>query len=210
LPACAAVASHNGNFFDLTGLSKVKDVDESDFHVKGHDYSGNFTMNICAPVLSAPSAISGVTDLTNVSAYYTTDSGETFSIGEMSTQPYFRGRRLMLEYTNGSPCPDTVGLRKSTIITLACDRELLTHISLAFVGQVHDCAYFFEARTPHACAKAGSTGGGADTLGPFGIFALIVFVMISVYVLVVSRRRVPYVHAFFNKGFGWISPVMGV
>ncbi|KAK9249542.1 mannose-6-phosphate receptor binding domain-containing protein [Lipomyces tetrasporus] len=209
LQECTAIAPHTGNFFDLRGLTRVKDVDESDFHVRGHDYGHNFTMNICAPVLGAGGKFSGIADPRNVSAYYTSDSGEQFSIGEASSHPIFRGRRLVLEYMGGSPCPSAPNLRKSSIITLACDRELLSHIALNFVGQVNECAYFFEARTPHACAKAGSKGGGADTLGPFGMFALIFTVMVMVYVLAVSRRRVPYLHAFINGGFGWARRLIG-
>ncbi|KAK9486082.1 mannose-6-phosphate receptor binding domain-containing protein [Lipomyces starkeyi] len=210
LQACTAIAPHTGNFFDLRGLTRVKEVDESDFHVRGHDYGHNFTINICAPVLAAGGKFSGIADPVNVSAYYTTDSGEHFSIGQVSSQPVFRGRRLVLEYMDGSPCPSYPNLHKSSIITLACDRELLSNIALNFVGQLHECAYFFEARTPHACAKAGSKGGGADTLGPFGMFALIFAVMIMVYVLAVSRRRIPYLHAFINGGFGWVRRLIGL
>lgn len=166
-------------------------------------------MNICAPVLEPLSSVVGIDSLANISAYYTTEKGERYSIGQLASPPAFRGRKLVLEYKNGSPCPQSTDLRKSSIIALTCDRELLTDIALSFVGQVHECAYFFEARTRHACAKAGSQGGGADTLGPFGIFALIVFVMLSVYFLAVSRRRVPYVHAFVNSIFSVVQRMSG-
>ncbi|KAK9371275.1 mannose-6-phosphate receptor binding domain-containing protein [Lipomyces kononenkoae] len=211
LQACTAIAPHTGNFFDLRGLTRVKGLDESEFHVRGHDYGHNFTINICAPVFAAEGSgkFAGVADSVNVSAYYTTDSGEHISIGQVSSQPFFRGRRLILEYKDGSPCPAGPDYRRSSIITLACDRELLSNMALNFVGQLHDCAYFFEARTPHACAKAGSKGGGPDTLGPFGMFASIFGVMIMVYLLAVSRRRVPYVHAFINGGFGWVRRLVG-
>ncbi|KAK9459913.1 mannose-6-phosphate receptor binding domain-containing protein [Lipomyces oligophaga] len=207
-PACTAVSAR-GNFFDLRALTRVKDVDESDFYVKGYDYGHNFTMNICAPVISTPDQVEGISDPSQVSAYYTTEKGERFSIGSISQTPVFRGRRLVLEYSGGSPCPNAPSLSKSTIVTMRCDRELLAGISLSFVGQLHECAYFFEARTPHACAKAGSDGKGADTLGPFGIFAAIVGVMIMVYLLVVSRRRVPYVHAILNSFLGLAQRLVG-
>ncbi|KAK7208209.1 mannose-6-phosphate receptor binding domain-containing protein [Myxozyma melibiosi] len=209
VPFCTAISKTTGNFYDLSKLSREKGVHESDFHIRGHDYGNNFTMNICAPVLAPPTDIMGVKEVSNVSAYYTTEKGEKFSIGEVAQPPAFRGRKLVLEYSDGSPCPKAQDLRKSSIITLVCDRELLTDIQLQFIAQVHECAYFFEARTPHACAKAGSQGGGADTLGPFGMFALIVFVMLSVYFLAVSRRRVPYVHAFVNAFFSLIRKVSG-
>ncbi|KAK9479071.1 mannose-6-phosphate receptor binding domain-containing protein [Lipomyces japonicus] len=206
---CSVVNPITGNFFDLQGLIRSKNADESDYHVRGYDYGHNFTMNLCAPTFE-PNKIEGVDKSENVSAYYTTGQGERYSIGQVSSTPYFRGRKLLLEYKGGSPCPDSPKSRKSALIWLACDRDLLTSIALSYVGQVHECAYFFEARTPHACAKAGSKDGGVDTLGPFGIFAVISGVMVAVYVLAVSRRRIPYVHALVNGGLGWMKVGVGL
>ncbi|KAK9467751.1 mannose-6-phosphate receptor binding domain-containing protein [Lipomyces arxii] len=210
LPGCTAISPLTGNFFDLRALTRSRNLEETDFHAKGYDYGHNFTMNICAPIVTVPGVVQGVANPDNVSAYYTTDSGEIISIGQSMSQPKFRGRRLVLEYTDGSPCEGSSTMRKSTLITMACDRELISELALNFVGQLNNCAYFFEARTPHACAKAGSKGGGADTLGPFGMFALIVGVMVLVYVLAVSRRRVPYVHSCVNGVFGWARRILGM
>ncbi|KAK9454353.1 mannose-6-phosphate receptor binding domain-containing protein [Dipodascopsis uninucleata] len=203
--SCTAVNPVSGAYFDLSDLTRLATNDESDFHIRGHDYGQNFTLNLCAPVISTPQNVLDVENSVNVSAYYTTEKGQIVSIGQANDRPMFRGRKLVLEYTDGSPCPTAPNLRRSTLITLSCDRELLQTIAFSFVGQLHECAYFFEARTPHACPKAGSSSNGPDTLGPFAMFAVISFVMASVYVLVISRRRVPYIHACLNGSLSLIS-----
>ncbi|KAL1961318.1 hypothetical protein VTO42DRAFT_46 [Malbranchea cinnamomea] len=81
------------------------DRDES-WHSKGHDYGANFTINICAPVVERLEDVVGVDKALwkNVSAYYEQD-GKVYSIGQESSSLVFRGRKLVLNYTDGSPCP---------------------------------------------------------------------------------------------------------
>lgn len=136
---------------------------------------------------------------------------------QVSTEPVFRGRELVLNYTDGSPCDDrkgrrhvsrklnddddddhdkhrsddkdddetdddradkgkhtdkSSGRRKSTIISMTCDRESLAakaHIS--FVGASPDeCTYFFKARSIGACG--GVMVDTQQTLGPGGVFGV--------------------------------------
>lgn len=84
----------------------------------------------------------------------------------MSTLPRFRGRKLVLAYENGSPCPDAPAYRKSSLMSLMCDHEQFSKPSVSFVGQMNDCAYFFEVRTAAACA----TINQAQALGPGAVF----------------------------------------
>lgn len=89
--ACTAVSTKGGSFFDLRPDiavapkkdSKQKRGPSEDYSVKGYDYPYNFTLNICEPVLKAPNSVIGIDkDLyQNVSAYYTTAAGDTYSIG---------------------------------------------------------------------------------------------------------------------------------
>lgn len=134
-----------------------------------------------------------------------------------------RGRKLVLQYTGGSPCgesserrrdatsvsdmtarealdsdegyydytheyeeakePDTATRRKSTTISFLCDRDPgTTQAAIAFVGTDPDeCAYFFEARSIHACAQAEPHKPGS--VGPGSIFGLILLITLMVYVL---------------------------
>lgn len=85
----------------------------------------------------------------------------------LSTKPYFRGRKLVIEYTDGSPCPEAPKLRKSTLMSLMCDRELFQKASISFVGQANECAYFFEVRTASACPTV-----KAQALGPISVFGI--------------------------------------
>lgn len=144
---------------------------------------------------------------------------------QQSTEPVFRGRKLVLNYTDGSPCdsssrskrapspspsPRRTGdddsdddddddddkhrpskrpksgsdrhkpsspskaaptRRKSTLISLLCDRDpLAPKASVAFVGASPDeCAYFFEVRSAAAC---GGVSDARQSLGPGGVFGI--------------------------------------
>ncbi|KAI9810469.1 MAG: Cation-independent mannose-6-phosphate receptor CI-MPR [Pycnora praestabilis] len=203
---CTLHSPNSGSFFDLTTISlspleegkKVhKDERTESWHAKGYDYGANFSINICSPVIEELEDVVGVDEKLwkNVSAYYEMD-GKTYSIGQQSSEPIFRGRKLVLNYTDGSPCStrnddddDDRGSRKggtrgrkSTIISLLCDRDPLSpKASVAFVGaSPDDCSYFFELRSSAAC------GGATDaqqTLGPSGVFGVIALIAVLVYLV---------------------------
>ncbi|KAI5804485.1 mannose-6-phosphate receptor binding domain-containing protein [Geopyxis carbonaria] len=178
-PACTVTSVQSENFFDLRPLQRVPDhaPPHHDWLVKGQDYGANFSINICGPVLAAAGArADGVPAGTNVSAFYEMN-GTVYSIGSTSTAPRFRGRKLVLAYDNGSPCPGAPGYRKSTLMSLMCDHEAFHKPSVAFVGAVNDCAYFFEVRTSAACA----TINRAQALGPVAVFGVIMGVAAMVY-----------------------------
>ncbi|EGD84196.2 hypothetical protein H112_07884 [Trichophyton rubrum D6] len=116
---CTIHSPNTGLYFDLNAISVQLDKkdgkkshadhqrDES-WHVKGHDYGANFTINICAPVVENLTDVVGVDEKRwpNISAYYEM-GGETYSIGQQSSSLLFRGRKLVLNYTDGSPCPSS-------------------------------------------------------------------------------------------------------
>ncbi|GAB0135791.1 hypothetical protein EsDP_00004116 [Epichloe bromicola] len=117
VPECTATASSGtGGFFDLrpvvahpqhkgkqhnTGVTK-------DYHSRGYDYGKNFTLNICGAVVDPVADVRGVPQSSwgNVSAYYTSHES-TYSIGSESMDLVSRGRKLVLQYTGGSPCGST-------------------------------------------------------------------------------------------------------
>lgn len=129
---------------------------------------------------------------------------------QQSASPVFRGRKLVLNYTDGSPCdsssskskraaspsprnnddddekhrrpknpkggsdrhkPNSPTQRKSTLISLLCDRDpLAPQASVAFIGASPDeCAYFFEVRSAAAC---GGVSDARQSLGPGGVFGV--------------------------------------
>lgn len=73
--------------------------------------------------------------------------------------------------------------RKSTTISFLCDRDPgNTQASISFVGTDPDeCAYFFEARSVHACAHAEPHKPGS--VGPGSVFGIILLIAVLVYVL---------------------------
>nr|OQO15955.1 hypothetical protein B0A51_16157 [Rachicladosporium sp. CCFEE 5018]OQO21583.1 hypothetical protein B0A51_13341 [Rachicladosporium sp. CCFEE 5018] len=228
---CATRSPSSGAFFDLQPLhilppaeSKLKHPRHVSWNTTGYDYGYNFTLNFCGPVLEEIKDVVGVERglWQNVSAYYKTGDGDIFSLGNQNDRPVIRGRKLVLNYTGGSPCgPDVRDRRaaldydereiiddddkkkkkpddkedrpkkpeskapmkrKSTIISMLCDRDpLAPTLSLSFVGTDPDhCAYFFEARSATAC---GGIEVAKQTLSPSGVFGTIALVAIMVYVV---------------------------
>jgi cation-dependent mannose-6-phosphate receptor len=115
---------------------------------------------------------------------------------QQNSELVFRGSKLVLNYTNGSPCDDNddlkhkrssgfehdtkdisttqyKGRRKSTIISLLCQKDALPttpKVSVAFVGASQDhCTYFFEARSTAACAGIETTQSQLSPGGVFGV-----------------------------------------
>ena len=113
---CTLHSPSTGSFFDLRPLqvmpskssSTSKDSEPESWHARGHDYHANFTINFCGPVVENLQDVAGIPESKwrNVSAFYRTEKDEVFSIGQARAEPMFRGRKLLLNYTNGSPCPD--------------------------------------------------------------------------------------------------------
>ena len=90
---CVARSPTSGMYFDLSAISLSppelkdgkrvhKDDRDESWHVRGHDYGANFTLNICAPVLETVEDVVGVQSSLwkNISAYYVRDN-KTYSIG---------------------------------------------------------------------------------------------------------------------------------
>ncbi|POR33896.1 Mannose-6-phosphate receptor, binding protein [Tolypocladium paradoxum] len=230
-PACTATSSSgSGAFFDLRPDMAVRpDKGKShkagvakDYHSKGYDYGKNFTMNICGSVVDPVSSVVGLDKSVwaNVSAYYMSH-GNVYSIGSQSMDLHSRGRKLVLQYTGGSPCGskssresratgssyeyddedsalatqlhrvETLAKddekatvrRKSTTISFLCDQNPgSTQASVSFVGTDPDeCAYFFEARSVHACAHAEPHKPGS--VGPGSVFGIILLIAVLVYAL---------------------------
>ncbi|KAF2664049.1 putative vacuolar sorting receptor [Microthyrium microscopicum] len=207
------IHSPAGNFFDLRPLqlapakssSKVvqKELELGGWQARGYDYGANFTVNFCGPVVHNLTDVQGVDKelWRNVSAFYDMN-GKTYSIGSANGNPIFRGRKLVLNYTGGSPCDSNnhkrslvsdlekrasdpkasaeSPRRKSTIISLLCDSDHVDpKVTVAFVGaDESQCSYFFEARSVHACAGIETT---PQQLGPGGVFSVILLIALVVY-----------------------------
>ncbi|KUJ20984.1 mannose 6-phosphate receptor domain-containing protein [Mollisia scopiformis] len=212
-PDPCTVASASGSFYDLRPLSilplepgkkAAKGEKIDDWHARGydyHDHKANFTLNICAPLIEKKDHFEGVDkDLwQNVSAQYTLGS-KIYSIGQESSNLTLRGRRLVLQYTNGSPCggsdkkrstwdddeedndKKTKGRRKSTIISFHCDKDpLATQATATFVGTDPDeCSYHFEVLSKAACITAEPA---KQSVGPGAVFGIIAVIAILVYFL---------------------------
>ena len=187
--------------FDLSGLSVLpktegqknkKDAKEESWMARGYDSGVNYTINICAPVVEDVKKVEGVDESKwhNISAFYTTLEGKTFSLGMQHSELVFRGRKLVLHYKDGSPCGggDDSGTnkvasdndskttrRKSMMISFLCDQNPFESskpkVALSFVGASPDfCHYGFEARSPLACGGTAVPTGQA--VGPGSLFGI--------------------------------------
>jgi len=208
LEPCTIVSPISGNFFDLSALnipdpetSTAKHPRTNSWNTTGHDLGYNFTMNFCGPVIEPLHDVVGVDkDMRrNVSAYYRS-GGKTFALGLENSTPIFRGKKIVLNYTNGSPCDDSEYRRsersseassgsspgsskvrrKSTVISLLCDKDpAAPTLTLSFIGSTDECSYFFEARTPAACP----TINVKETVSPASVFGIILLIGIVVYLV---------------------------
>ncbi|KAK0712005.1 mannose-6-phosphate receptor binding domain-containing protein [Lasiosphaeris hirsuta] len=110
---CVATAT-SGAFYDLRpdtavvvaeGAKAPKNVPTEDYLARGWDYGSNFTLNICGAVVKRVGDVEGVEkgSWKNISAYYEHE-GKTYSLGLQSGTLIPRGRKLVLQYSGGSPC----------------------------------------------------------------------------------------------------------
>lgn len=133
LKPCTVISPSTNRFFDLNplrkeppaddGSKKKKDEAEGSWHARGYDYGANFTVNFCGPVVEE---LDEVQDLDkglwkNVSAYYEVGHKQ-YAIGLENSQPIFRGRKLILNYTGGSLCPSSPSKSSRSV---ALPREII-------------------------------------------------------------------------------------
>ncbi|TAQ87861.1 hypothetical protein B7494_g3823 [Chlorociboria aeruginascens] len=200
-PDPCTIASGTGSFYDLRPLSvvppeegkrPVKNAKIDSWHARGHDYKSNFTLNICAPVVEDIEDVVGVEKSLrkNVSAFYDYE-GKTYSLGQQSSSLVLRGRRLILQYTNGSPCggnrkreakskddddddddKDKAKGHKSALVLLQCEKDpLAPQATVSFLGTDPDeCSYSFLINSHAACSGSEPAKQG---VGPGAVFAII-------------------------------------
>ena len=115
LDPCTIHSSLTGGNYDVRPLTlkepgaKSAAATNESYHSRGYDYGANFTINICGPVVEELEDVEGVSrrEWSNIAAYYRDPADETiYSLGEVNQNLTIRGRKLLLNYTNGSPCPD--------------------------------------------------------------------------------------------------------
>lgn len=183
LDECTIVNPLNRGFIDLRGLSAVGNEGRHlGWGAKGYDSGVNFTLGVCSSPMKRVHDKTEIQDGLNssmIGAFYKDPTTSQYiSIGEFNTKPIFRGRKLILNYENGSFCNlrDENGerIRKSTIITLTCDKDIQSKASVSYIGNSNDCSYMFEMRSHHACPTAAKD----NNLNAVWIFILIVLATI--------------------------------
>lgn len=178
----------NQGFIDLRGLSAMGNENKPmPWKSRGYDSGKNFTVGICSnPFKQSHNELNEIQDSVNstmIGAYYVDPATNKYvSMGEYSSHPIFRGRKLTLTYENGSYCnaydlTSGARLRKSTILTFTCDREMSAKASVSYVGSSNDCTFFFEVRSHHACPTAAK----ANNMAAAWIFLFIFLAALAVY-----------------------------
>ncbi|KAK6454018.1 mannose-6-phosphate receptor binding domain-containing protein [Scheffersomyces xylosifermentans] len=190
LDPCTVINPFNKGFIDLRSLSSITNEGGKalPWNTRGWDSGKNYTIGICStPFKKArddPNEVQDGLNSTRVGAFYVDSTTNKFiSMGEFSTTPKFRGRKLTLTYENGAYCDNLIDgrsgerLRKSTILTFTCDREMMAKASISFVGSTNDCNYLFEVRSHHACPTAAK----ANNFAVIWIFLFILLAALFVY-----------------------------
>lgn len=190
LDPCTVLSPQKG-FIDLRGLSVVENHHGLDVHLlwssRGYDLGHNYTIGVCLGaikrnLLSSADVVDGL-NATEIGAYYIDQPlGRYILMGQVSSKPVYKGRKLTLTYEGGSQCDgmtfkDGSPLRRRTILTFTCDREMLTKAHVSYVASVDECTYFFEVRSHLACPTAAK----ADNLAAIWIFILILLAALLVY-----------------------------
>lgn len=107
------------------------------------------------------------------------EHGRRGTLGECGSAPALDCVEALAKDGKGK----TTVRRKSATMSFLCDRDPgNTQTSISFVGTDPDeCAYFFEARSAHACAHAEPHKPGS--VGPGSVFGIILLIAVLVYVL---------------------------
>lgn len=186
LDPCTALSPLKG-FIDLSGLSSAgNDGKAVAWSTLGFDSGHNYSIGVCLSPIKKTHGDVQVRDGLNASQvgafYIDPNSGEYVLMGEYSVAPAFHGRKLTLTYGNGSYCESVKyangeRLRRKTILTFTCDREMMTKAHVSYVAAVDDCTYLFEIRSHFACPTAAK----ADNLAAIWIFLLIFMAALLVY-----------------------------
>lgn len=186
LDACTIQSPLRG-FIDLRELSNVfNDGKAVVWHARGFDSGQNYSLGVCLSPVKRTLIETPVRDGLNVSEvgafYHDPKSGHIVLMGQLTTAPVFQGHRLTLTYNNGSYCDATrysngEKMRRKTIVTFTCDRDMMTKAHLSYVASVDDCTYLFEMRSPFACP----TSAKADNLAALWIFLLILLAALMVF-----------------------------
>lgn len=185
LDPCTVVHPVNQGFIDLRGISALgNDGKALGFTTRGYEKGRNFTLGICSSPFKKEHEILDGFPSAHVGAHFYDSKLEKYvSLGQYSTKPVFKGKKLVLTYTNGSYCENLVHkdtgerVRRSTIITFSCDREILSKAHVSYIGSAHDCSYFFEVRSHHACPTAPQV----SNLAVIWIFLFILLSALVVY-----------------------------
>lgn len=185
---CTVIHPSNNGFIDLRGLSSFENEGAAlPWQARGYGSKRNYTLGICSnPLrkLDDGKIMKDGVNITNVGAYFIDPlSNQYVSLGEYATTPKFRGKKLTMTYENGSYCDDLINsktgqkIRRSTLLTFTCDREMMAKASVSYIGSSNDCNYYFEVRSHHACPTAAKS----NDLAAIWIFLIIVLSALLVY-----------------------------
>lgn len=185
---CTVVNPLNRGFIDLSGLSAMGNEGRAlPWGAKGFDNGVNYTLGICSSPMKKIHDQTEIQDGLNSSMmggyYVDKNTGKYVSLGEFSTTPSFKGRKLTLTYENGSYCNNIIDestgekLRRSTTLIFTCDRDMLSKASVSYISRSNDCNYIFEVRSHHACPTAAKS----NNLAAVWIFLIIVLAAIVGY-----------------------------
>ncbi|OBA19952.1 mannose 6-phosphate receptor domain-containing protein [Metschnikowia bicuspidata var. bicuspidata NRRL YB-4993] len=199
LEACTTLNPTRG-FIDLRGLtSHAQEGKFQAWLAKDYESGRNFTVGVClSPVKKSVLSTAAFKDSVNASdvgAYYIDPETDKYVLmGQFSGKPVFRGKKLTMTYENGSFCDsilarDGLRIRRSTILTFTCDREMLNKAQVSYIASAQECTYMFEIRSHYACPTAAK----ADNLAAIWIFLLILMAALLVFFsgsLIIKSLRV--------------------
>ncbi|XP_060881160.1 cation-independent mannose-6-phosphate receptor isoform X2 [Metopolophium dirhodum] len=140
--SCEVITKYTARF-NLKPLHKRVD----NWKIINKNNRGIFYLNICGYLNEYDGQISTTCTVDGkTSACYVDGSGKGISIGSTQIGPYYDGKSIILNYTDGDNCSNS--LKWSTVINLTCSSETkLIHETTNFTL----CTHAFNWKTPKAC-----------------------------------------------------------
>ncbi|XP_041951218.1 cation-independent mannose-6-phosphate receptor-like isoform X1 [Alosa sapidissima] len=155
----------NGNFYDLSSLSRSSlAMSSSNWRVVAHSGSNatrSYYLNVCKSLV--PQSGSWACPSSAAACLRTADD-QYVSLGEAKTELQWDKTMLVLRYTDGQLCPNSVR-KRTTIIRFKCDKTKEDSEPTLTAAQ-EDCSYTFWWPTAAACPLSASHHGDCRVTNP--------------------------------------------
>ncbi|KAF6114200.1 insulin like growth factor 2 receptor [Phyllostomus discolor] len=146
-----------GNSFDLSSLSRYSDNWEA---VTSTGATEHYLINVCKSLAPQP----GSEPCPPEAAACLLDGSKPVNLGRVRDGPQWTDGVIVLQYVDGSSCPDRIRKRSTTIRFTCSENQVNSRPML--ISVVEDCEYTFAWPTVAACPVRSSEHGDCQVTNP--------------------------------------------